>query len=220
MEWRAMAAVMFPVCSRVIPDRRCRAFKPASHFQSAVSKRRVMVRCAKEDPTTGMRKDWLLDDEHALEAELQQAIQSEDYAKAAIVRDRLRGVQQDGVTGVLEANARFYRAFEQGDLATMRKMWKKGDNVHCVHPGAGRISGHELVISSWEVMLGPEVDFPLRIRLEHVEVRVRGDLGYVTCLEVVRSGTSWGKQVATNVFERQDGVWQICMHHASPAPDS
>ncbi|KAJ7542024.1 hypothetical protein O6H91_10G086200 [Diphasiastrum complanatum] len=154
--------------------------------------------------------------ERTLKADLQAAIQSEDYGKAATLRDQLRVLQEDDRAAVLSANDRFYRAFEKADMSLMQKIWAKGENVHCIHPGAGCISGYELVIASWEVMLGADPSLQLRIDLRNVEVHVSGDLGFVTCLEVVRtSGRSWGKQVATNIFEKQNGTWVICMHHAS-----
>lgn len=73
-----------------------------------------------------------------------------------------------------------------------------------------------LYMGSWEFVCGADYEFPLLIDLKNVEVHVRGNLGYVTCMEVVKTkGTSWGRQVATNVFEKVDGQWYICIHHAS-----
>eukprot|EP00249_Psilotum_nudum_P000764 c12870_g1_i2 orf=308-1072(-) len=155
-------------------------------------------------------------DEQALQADLQVAIRSENYARAAKLRDELHLLQEDNRAGVIAANAKFYKAFELGDVKSMRTIWAKGENVHCIHPGAGCISGYDLVMASWQVMLGPELTLPLRIDLENLEVHVKGNLAFVTCVEVVRtSGSSWGKQVATNIFEKQNGNWLICVHHAS-----
>lgn len=155
-------------------------------------------------------------DEYTLEAKLQAAIESENYGIAAQLRDQLRALQEDSKAGVRAINAKFYKAFESSDLKGMRDIWARGDNVHCIHPGAGRISGYDMVISSWELMLGSDVSLPLKIELHNLEVQVKGNMGYVTCLEVVRtSGSSWGKQLATNIFEKQNGIWYLCMHHAS-----
>lgn len=39
-------------------------------------------------------------------------------------------------------------------------------------------------------------------------------LGYVTCVEMVKmKGSNWGRQFATNVFEKING--QIRIHHMS-----
>ena len=156
-------------------------------------------------------------DEDSLRRELQTAIQGEDYARAAALRDELRVLQEDGRSAVLAANARFYAAFKDGDLVAMHRAWAKGDHVYVVHPSAGRISGYEMVMQSWEMVCDAGYEFPLQIDLRDVAVRVRGGVGYVTCLEMVRTkgSTSWGKQLATNVFEKVDGEWLMCVHHAS-----
>lgn len=155
-------------------------------------------------------------DEQALQQDLEAAIKAEDYTRAAKLRDDLRLLHEDSKASVLAANSRFYNAFRNGDLAAMQAIWAKGDNVYVVHPGAGRIAGYELVMGSWEIVCGAEHEFPILIDLKDVEVHVKGDVGYVTCMEVVKTkGSSWGKQVATNVFERIDGQWYMCIHHAS-----
>ncbi|CAL5056169.1 unnamed protein product [Urochloa decumbens] len=156
-------------------------------------------------------------DEESLRHELETAIQEEDYAHAASLRDELRLLQEDGRSAVLAANTRFYTAFKNGDLVAMHQAWAKGDHVYVVHPSAGRISGYEMVMQSWEMVCDADYEFPLQIDLQDVEVHIRGNVGYVTCLELVRTkgSSSWGKQVATNVFEKVDGKWFMCIHHAS-----
>uniref|UniRef100_A0A0D9V5R6 SnoaL-like domain-containing protein n=2 Tax=Leersia perrieri TaxID=77586 RepID=A0A0D9V5R6_9ORYZ len=165
-------------------------------------------------PTT----DDLLIDEETLQRNLQRAIQEEDYTRAAKIRDDLRILHEDTKASLLSANTRFYNAFMNGDLAAMYSIWAKGDHVYVIHPAAGRISGYDVVMQSWEMVCNADYEFPLNIDLKNVEVHVHGDLGYVTCLEVVKTkGRTWGKQVATNVFEKVDGTWYMCVHHASHA---
>lgn len=155
-------------------------------------------------------------DELSLQQDLEAAIREEDYARAAKIRDQLRLLEEDSEASILAANARFYNAFKNGDLVAMHSIWAKGDHVYVVHPSAGRIDGYEMVMGSWEFVCGSDYEFPLQIDLKNVEVHVRGNLGYVTCMEVVKTkGSSWGRQVATNVFEKVDGRWYICIHHAS-----
>ncbi|KAM3332529.1 hypothetical protein ACQJBY_027983 [Aegilops geniculata] len=157
-----------------------------------------------------------LADEETLQRNLDRAIREEDYAHAAKIRDDLRVLHEDTEASVLAANTRFYNAFKNGDFTAMYSIWAKGDHVYVVHPGAGRISGYDVVLQSWEMVCNADYEFPLNIDLKNVEVHVRGDLGYVTCLELVKTkGKSWGKQIATNVFEKIDGTWYICIHHAS-----
>ncbi|KAI9392464.1 hypothetical protein POPTR_006G093700v4 [Populus trichocarpa] len=155
-------------------------------------------------------------DEQTLMRELQVAIEEENYTQAAKIRDSLKVLQEDSKASVLAANARFYNAFRKGDLAAMQSLWEKADNVCCVHPGASGVLGYDDVMESWEVVW-MNYDFPLDIELKNVRVHFRGDVGYVTCVEFVRTkGRSWGAQFVTNVFEKIDGQWFISIHHASP----
>ncbi|XP_038904182.1 uncharacterized protein LOC120091000 [Benincasa hispida] len=155
-------------------------------------------------------------DAETLEQDLQNAIADEDYARAAQIRDTLKALQEDSKTSVLAANAKFYKSFQTGDLATMQTLWARGDSVCCVHPGMRGISGYNDVITSWEYVWA-NYEFPLEIQLKDVQVHARGDVGYVTCVELVKTkGSSWGGQFVTNVFERINGQWFVCIHHASP----
>ncbi|CAA2964609.1 F-box SKIP8-like isoform X2 [Olea europaea subsp. europaea] len=157
----------------------------------------------------------ILLNEQTLERELQIAIEEENYAKAAKIRDSLKLLQEDSKASVLAANARFYNSFRNGDLASMQALWSKGDHVCVVHPGVSGISSHDLVMGSWEFVWA-DYDFPLQIEIKDLQVHVRGDIGYVTCIEMVKTkGSNWGRQFATNVFERIDGQWFMSVHHAS-----
>ncbi|KAI3806585.1 hypothetical protein L1987_22494 [Smallanthus sonchifolius] len=154
-------------------------------------------------------------DEQTLEQELQIAIQEENYSQAAKIRDNLKHLHEDSKAAVLAANTRFYNSFRNGDLAAMQALWSKSENACVVHPGVSGISGYELVMGSWEYVWA-DYEFPLSIEVKDVQVYVRGDMGYVRCVEMVRTGgKSWGKQFATNIFERINGRWFICVHHAS-----
>lgn len=169
-----------------------------------------------DDTEGNLSGESIMLDEEILKRELQIAIEEEDYVQAAKLRDSLKMLDEDSKTSVLAANARFYDSFKNGDLATMQGLWARGDNVCCVHPGASGISGYDPVMESWEVVW-MNYEFPLAIELKNVRVHVRGNVGYVTCIEFVRTkGTSWGGQFVTNVFEKLDGQWFICIHHASP----
>ncbi|PON41338.1 Polyketide cyclase SnoaL-like domain containing protein [Trema orientale] len=169
-----------------------------------------------EDSESSSSGENLIFDVETLERDLNVAIAEENYAKAAKIRDSLKLLQEDSKTSILATNARFYNAFRIGDLATMQTLWAKGNEVCCVHPGARGISGYDDVMTSWEYVWA-NYEFPLIIELKDVKVQVRGDMGYVTCVELVKTkGSSWGGQFVTNVFERIDGQWFICIHHASP----
>ncbi|KAK9986464.1 hypothetical protein SO802_031415 [Lithocarpus litseifolius] len=169
-----------------------------------------------EDSKDPVSSESIIMDEQTLERDLQIAISEENYVEAAKIRDSLKNLHEDSKTSVLLANARFYDSFRTGDLATMQALWAKGDEVCIVHPGVSGISGYDDVMESWEFVWA-DYDFPLEIQLKDLRVHVKGDVGYVTCREFVKTeGSKWGVQFATNVFERIDGQWFICIHHASP----
>ncbi|KAL5213328.1 hypothetical protein ABZP36_024175 [Zizania latifolia] len=186
--------------------------------ESSTRTRRVRIVHVKSGEAEGSpTTESIAGDEETLQRDLQMAIKEEDYSRAAKLRDELRVLQEDSKSAVLAANARFYNAFKNGDLVAMHSTWAKGDHVYVVHPSAGKISGYDMVMQSWEMVCDADHEFPLRIDLQNVDVHVRGDLGYVTCLEMVKTkgSSSWGTQIATNVFEKVDGKWLMCIHHAS-----
>jgi ketosteroid isomerase-like protein len=178
--------------------------------------RRSTIAHVKSGEADGYPKTEDLVDEDTLLSNLDRAIKEEDYARAAKIRDDLRILHEDAKASLLAANARFYNAFKNGDIAAMYSIWAKGDHVYVIHPAAGRISGYDVVMQSWEMVCNADYEFPLNIDLKNIEVHIRGNLGYVTCLEVVKTkGRTWGKQIATNIFEKVDGTWLMCVHHAS-----
>lgn len=92
------------------------------------------------------------DDLATLRAKLDAAIDAEDYALAASLRDALRALEDDAVAGVTEANARFYAAFRAADIDVMASCLGFGDNVTVIHPGCNAIRGREAVLESWRVI--------------------------------------------------------------------
>ncbi|CAI9098346.1 OLC1v1034978C1 [Oldenlandia corymbosa var. corymbosa] len=217
-----------PICRPVSSLNKCRA--PRFSDGTGLPLRKGMIvlsrlasqpyllkpcRVKSEDSEGTLTGESIIGDEQTLEQDLQNAIKEENYVRAAEIRDTLRSLQSDSKASVLAANARFYEAFRNGNLAAMQALWSKGDNVCVVHPGVSGISGYDSVMGSWEIVWA-EYEFPLQIDILDVQVHVKGDVGYVTCIEKVKTkGSSWGKQFATNVFEKIDGQWHICVHHAS-----
>ncbi|KAI9080117.1 hypothetical protein K1719_037933 [Acacia pycnantha] len=185
-------------------------------LSKSLGRSRRLERVKREDSESMLSSESIALDEQTLEEELHNAIAEENYAKAAEIRDALKNLQKDIKTTVLGANSRFYDSFRTGDLAAMQALWARRDEVCCVHPGLRGISGYDDVIESWNFVWA-NYEFPLEIKLEDIKVHARGDMGYVTCMEFVKTkGGRWGGQFVTNVFERIDGQWFICIHHASP----
>jgi len=50
---------------------------------------------------------------------------------------------------VLEANRRFYEAFESLDIERMAAVWLREDWAECVHPGWELLRGWEEIRDSW-----------------------------------------------------------------------
>jgi ketosteroid isomerase-like protein len=121
------------------------------------------------------------------------------------------------VGDVVEANARFYRAFETLDIAEMEQVWARGEHVKCVHPGWPLLSGWDAVRESWATIF--ENTAEMRFTLSNVEAVVGGDQAWVTCTENILSEVSGRLTVtailATNLFERDGADWRIVHHHAS-----
>ncbi|KAK7333205.1 hypothetical protein VNO80_29970 [Phaseolus coccineus] len=174
------------------------------------------LRVKSEDSEGTLNSKSIALDEETLEEELQNAIAEENYAEAALIRDTLKNLQKDSKAAVFGANSRFYESFRTGDLAVMQTLWAKRDEACCVHPGLKGITGYDDIIESWNFVWA-NYEFPLEIRLEDIKVHAKGNAGFVTCMEFVKTnGGRWGGQFVTNVFEKIDGQWFICIHHASP----
>jgi ketosteroid isomerase-like protein len=111
---------------------------------------------------------------------------------------------------VLEANAAFYRAFAARDLPTMTALWAERLPVACIHPGWDALSGRAEVLESFARILGSDGSPDVRCTL--AEAHVLGEVALVTCHEVLEGG----RLAATNVFAREDGLWRMVHHQASP----
>ncbi|KAA8518971.1 hypothetical protein F0562_016255 [Nyssa sinensis] len=149
---------------------------PLGRTSSAYSLRPCQVK--REDSEGTLSGENILLNEQALEQELQFAIEVENYAEAAKIRDSLRVLQEDIKASVLAANARFYNSFRNGDVAAMQALWAKGEHVCVVHPGVSGISGYDLIMGSWEFVWA-DYEFPLEIEIKDVQVHVRGDIGFL-----------------------------------------
>ncbi|KAL4423514.1 hypothetical protein ABPG77_003647 [Micractinium sp. CCAP 211/92] len=149
-----------------------------------------------------------------LQAQLEAAIEAEDYDEAAQLRDVLQRRRFDARLAVEEANDRFYKAFQSGSLAAMADVWGKGEHVQCIHPLGNCIAGRQAVMDSWKAILGAG---RLRISVEDVRVFAGDSQAFVTCVEITESSEGRGRIAATNVFEKQGGAWKLVHHHGSPA---
>jgi hypothetical protein len=111
---------------------------------------------------------------------------------------------------LLEANAAFYRAFTARNADAMERLWAERHPVACVHPGWDILDERDEIVGSWRAIL--EGDGAPELTYELAEARQVGDVGVVTCHEVLRDA----RLAATNVFVREDGAWRMVHHQASP----
>ncbi|MEO0433206.1 MAG: nuclear transport factor 2 family protein [Cyanobacteria bacterium J06656_5] len=121
-------------------------------------------------------------------------------------------------TTVLEANQRFYRAFEKKDIEAMEAVCSKGIGSLCIHPGRKALKGWETIRQSWLQIF--KATRYLEIDLDIMSVEVSGDLAYVVLVENVMQVAGdrrlEANSMATNTFERMGGQWYLVHHHGSP----
>lgn len=124
-------------------------------------------------------------------------------------------------------NTALYEAMEQGDHATLQRLWLDSPDteVSCVHPGWPVLRGRGEVLRSYALIMA-NTDY-IQFFLTDVEVSVMADTALVTCTENILSGAPAEEEgqlgplvgqlvVATNVFRRTEDGWKVWSHHGSP----
>jgi hypothetical protein len=111
---------------------------------------------------------------------------------------------------VLQANERFYQAFNRKDPELMDEVWSREHAVSCAHPGWNVLEGRDNVLDSWRGILS-NPNQP-RIVSGGATVTLFGDLALVVCRELVAGSPL----VATNVFVREDATWRLLHHQSGP----
>ena len=113
---------------------------------------------------------------------------------------------------VLRANQKFYDAFSAGSGEAMRSLWAREATISCVHPGLPLLIGREVVLRSFEEILGQGPRFQLSCI--EPQVSLLADCALVTCFEA--AGAESAHLAATNVFVREAEEWRLVHHHAGP----
>lgn len=116
------------------------------------------------------------------------------------------------------AEAAFYAAFEQADLAAMMQVWDDAPDIACIHPMGKVITGLAEVGRSWQEVFASELQ--LRFTREPVQLSESGNLAVSMLYEhiqVVGEEKPRPPMLATNVYRRGDRGWRLILHHASPA---
>jgi len=120
--------------------------------------------------------------------------------------------EDDTARAVLAANARFYRAFNDGDTVAMGELWAAESPVACLHPGEALLVGRQQVLRRWHELLSPRPPFTLRC--DRPTVQVFGATAIVYCYE--GGNDELAHLAVTNVFVREGDGWHMVHHHAGP----
>jgi ketosteroid isomerase-like protein len=121
---------------------------------------------------------------------------------------------------VLKVNEMFYIALGTRDLQLMDRAWVRESRAGCVHPGWIMLKGWDALRQSWENVFDPRDQ--LDVELANVNVEVRGNLAWVTCIQKLiyksRTPVTINISQSTNIFEKHNSEWLMVLHHASPIP--
>jgi ketosteroid isomerase-like protein len=115
-----------------------------------------------------------------------------------------------------EAEAAFYRAFENADVAAMMAVWEPTDDIECIHPLGERITGLHAVDESWRRILSRSG----RMQFELGDIKHFGDDRLVTHIlyeNITIDGNRQPAVIATNIYRYNGTGWLMILHHASPA---
>lgn len=107
----------------------------------------------------------------------------------------------------------FYEAFMHGDIDVMSALWAD-DNVVCVHPGSGIITGYESVIRSWRHIIEGSGHIDIRYRVETKSVTDELAV-HVVVEEMLNNNRVMAVVVATNIYKKFEGGWLMTEHHGS-----
>jgi len=124
----------------------------------------------------------------------------------------------DELETLSRANLGFYEAFQTLDPEKMDAVWAETEDVTAVHPGWALIKGRSAVMESWRrIFENPSM---MQFAVTGVELRVEGNVGWVTCTENITSlvdGQVGESRVqGTNVYVRRGTEWRMVHHHGSP----
>lgn len=118
-----------------------------------------------------------------------------------------------------DVEAAFYDALARGDLEAIMSVWAEDEEIICIHPGGGRLSGYTAIREAWAQVFGSGQ----RLNVRHsLQSRHQDPLTAVhNVVEEIALQTDPGQRapvIATNVYVRSAVGWRMIVHHASPAP--
>jgi ketosteroid isomerase-like protein len=129
--------------------------------------------------------------------------------------------QASDIEAVKAANQAFYTALSAGDVAAMQKVWSSDPDIQNIGPRAKAAAvGWESIGKGFERTRDafPELNVSMKPR-----IKIVGAVAWTSGIEQTqrkdKAGVvSSGENLATNIFEKQDGRWLMVYHHASLMP--
>jgi len=116
-----------------------------------------------------------------------------------------------------EAEAAFYRAFQNLDLELMKQVWSELPEACCLHPGGGLLLGKQAILQSWKAIFS-KAERPSMVH-RCLQATTLGELSVHQVEELIRpGGDPKGKAsrvIATNVYRRDRNGWRMLTHHSS-----
>ena len=123
---------------------------------------------------------------------------------------------------IIAANEGFYKAFNARDLDAMKNVWGSHEKITCIHPGWVPLNGLESIIDSWEGIFKNSGN--MDIQITDISVTTSESLAWISCVEklytIATHGVLASKVFSTNLFQLNEGNWEMIMHHASSLPSS
>ncbi len=117
---------------------------------------------------------------------------------------------------VLDANLQFYQALSHADLDSMISLWLHNDDAQCIHPGWNRLQGWINIEKSWRMIFENSNKVPVipgNLRVSWCE-----QMAWVNCIENIAAPETNPhaiKTICTNVYQKNDDVWKMVIHHSS-----
>lgn len=113
----------------------------------------------------------------------------------------------------------FYEALSRGDLEAMMAVWAEDEEIVCIHPGSGRISGYASIREAWSQVFGNGQRLNVRhTLLSHHQDPLTAVHSVIEEIALQSEPDQRAPVIATNVYVRGSHGWRMIVHHASPAP--
>jgi ketosteroid isomerase-like protein len=124
-------------------------------------------------------------------------------------------------TSPQDAEAAFYEALQRADLDAMMEVWSADEEVSCIHPDGGRVSGYDEVRENWAQIFKSGQRLQVHLSDQVIVAGAQFSLHSVQENILVLGGQGAGAHsivVTTNVYLHSAGGWRMVLHHASHAP--